>query len=91
MDTDNICKLNKAYQWEVFSCLTQSGIIEAQTAKPLLLKFQPRMFGTYKVLENFHRNSLINLKYFTVIIALNLEKIIKYYCPQGNTSNNVGQ
>ncbi|XP_076233913.1 cilia- and flagella-associated protein 65 [Calliopsis andreniformis] len=49
VNINNICKLNQAYHCEVFSCLNQNGIIEAQTAKPLVLKFQPRMFGAYKV------------------------------------------
>ncbi|XP_071870317.1 cilia- and flagella-associated protein 65 [Bombus fervidus] len=50
IDINNICKVNKDYHYEVFSCLTQCGVIKIGTAIPLLLKFQPRMFGTYKVI-----------------------------------------
>ncbi|XP_076637184.1 cilia- and flagella-associated protein 65 [Colletes latitarsis] len=49
INVDNICKLNEAYNCEVFSCLTQNGIVKAHAAKPLLLTFQPRMSGVYKV------------------------------------------
>ncbi|XP_015438938.1 PREDICTED: uncharacterized protein LOC107193913, partial [Dufourea novaeangliae] len=48
VDIYNICKINEQYHCEVFSCLTQSGTVKARSSKPLLLKFQPRMFGTYK-------------------------------------------
>ncbi|XP_076752428.1 cilia- and flagella-associated protein 65 [Xylocopa sonorina] len=49
IDTSNINKLNADHRCEVFSSLTQDGVIKAGTALPLLLKFQPRMFGAYKV------------------------------------------
>ncbi|XP_076680355.1 cilia- and flagella-associated protein 65 isoform X2 [Andrena cerasifolii] len=49
VDIDDISKLNKACCCEVFSCLTQSGIVKAETSEPLLLRFQPRMLGAYKV------------------------------------------
>lgn len=42
--------MNEKYQCEIFACLTQDGIIKSGTAVPLLFKFQPRMFGEYKVI-----------------------------------------
>ncbi|XP_043790944.1 cilia- and flagella-associated protein 65-like isoform X2 [Apis laboriosa] len=50
VDTNNIHKLNEKYQCEIFSCLSQDGIIKSGTAIPLIFKFQPRMFGEYKII-----------------------------------------
>ncbi|XP_076293763.1 cilia- and flagella-associated protein 65 [Lasioglossum baleicum] len=49
VNIDDISKINERYHCEVFSCLTMAGIVEARSAMPLLLRFQPRMFGLFKV------------------------------------------
>ncbi|KOC69446.1 Coiled-coil domain-containing protein 108 [Habropoda laboriosa] len=49
LNIDNMRKVNESYHCEVFSCLNPDGIIKARTAMPLILKYQPRMFGKYKV------------------------------------------
>ncbi|KAK9300342.1 hypothetical protein QLX08_006890 [Tetragonisca angustula] len=49
VDISNICKMNKSYRCQIFSCLTQYDTIKSGTAVPLLLKFEPRMFGVYKI------------------------------------------
>ncbi|KOX81229.1 hypothetical protein WN51_00137 [Melipona quadrifasciata] len=49
VDISNIYKMNESYHCQIFSCLTQHGTIKRRTAVPLLLKFEPRMFGVYKI------------------------------------------
>ncbi|XP_053986638.1 cilia- and flagella-associated protein 65 [Hylaeus volcanicus] len=49
VNMDNICKLNEDYNCQIFACSPQNGTAEAYTSKCLLLKFQPRMSGAYKV------------------------------------------
>nr|XP_012139804.1 PREDICTED: coiled-coil domain-containing protein 108-like isoform X1 [Megachile rotundata] len=49
VNMDNIRKINETYHCEVFSCLSTNGVVEALTAVPIFLKFQPRMFGKYRV------------------------------------------
>ncbi|XP_076653707.1 cilia- and flagella-associated protein 65 [Halictus rubicundus] len=48
VNIDDISKINERYHCEVFSCLTLVGIVEARSAMPLLLRFQPRMFGLFE-------------------------------------------
>lgn len=42
-------EINQQYCYEVFSCATQHAIVNPQSSVPILLKFQPREFGTFKV------------------------------------------
>ena len=49
--------MNKSYRCQIFSCLTQYDTIKSGTAVPLLLKFEPRMFGVYKVYTNWYTKS----------------------------------
>ncbi|XP_017884975.1 cilia- and flagella-associated protein 65 [Ceratina calcarata] len=49
VDISNIHKINEYYRCEVFSCFTQGNVIKSGGLMPILLKFQPRMFGAYEV------------------------------------------
>ncbi|CAK9816862.1 Cilia- and flagella-associated protein 65 [Anthophora quadrimaculata] len=49
LNIDNLRKLNESYHCEVFSCLNPNGIVNAQTDMPLIIKYQPRMFGKHEV------------------------------------------
>ncbi|XP_050455314.1 cilia- and flagella-associated protein 65-like [Cataglyphis hispanica] len=41
-------EINQQYCYEVFSCATRYAIVNPQSSVPILLKFQPRQFGTFK-------------------------------------------
>lgn len=44
-------EINQKHCYKLFSCATPRGIVNPRSSVPILLKFQPRQFGTFKVLK----------------------------------------